>query len=53
MYHQMIPMGIISALLIISATSIFKLPETLNKQLPNGIDDVERVWGNGRSSSQG
>lgn len=45
LYHPMIPMAIMSGCLFLSGTATFAVPETLNKNLPNNLDDVERIWG--------
>lgn len=45
MYHPMVTMSLMAAFLFFCGTIIFAVPETVNRELPNDLGDVKKVWG--------
>lgn len=38
-------MMVLAVIGLLAGVATFTMPETLNKKLPNTIEDVEEVWG--------
>lgn len=51
MTHPIITPLIIATLLLISGSATFFLPETMNKKLPDTLEDVTDAWGKKKNRS--